>query len=142
MRIKFCQNIDVTDADIAFIELNNLTENSMEQLMKIYSSQDSQIIITVENHSDESTKASLDGRINNHLVTSSAKYLDGAIVSPSLERYWLTFKFQKALTRSSNWDLIETRQNFINNCSDGVVQWGHLLNEMAFILGFAPKYGA
>jgi hypothetical protein len=141
-RIKFCQNIDVTDADINLIELNNLNQDSMEQLMKIYSSLDIQIIIAVESRSDESIRACLNGRISKHLVASSAEYLDGAVVSPSLQKYWLAFKFQNALTRPSNWDLIETRENFIDNCSDGIVQWGHLLNEIAFMLGFAPKYGA
>lgn len=89
-------------------------------------------------------------------VVASAGYLDGKLCKPSLyilcfsainwtgcrDRCWKVLKYQGKLTRPSVLSLDTNISDFIQECSDGITQWGHLVHEIAFITGFAPKYGA
>ncbi len=78
------------------------------------------------------------------LVTPSAFILDG-VDTGTLDtfRYWIVFKDHGPLTRANpRMNLAIDSLRFLKeNVSEGIVQWGHLINEIAFCVGLVNKYG-
>lgn len=68
-------------------------------------------------------------KLDNNLVIPSACFLDNTqILVSSFKKVWKFFKYTGELTRAGS--------------DEGIIQWGHLIHDLAFCLGHASKYGA
>lgn len=79
-------------------------------------------------------------RISHPHVSPSCNHLDGRPDQAATDRCWLAFKWQGLQTRLCP-VVPETPEQLIASATDGIMQWTQLVNELAFNLGLAPKYG-
>lgn len=85
MRILSGADLDSFQAaDILIVNTKDLTSDYFEKLMRIYAAEDIQVIIAYEYRINALMKDTIKTRIDNPLVISSTKYLDGSILPISL----------------------------------------------------------
>lgn len=97
-------------------------------LLDLPCSQDEVCIVVQEFAPSKGQRNALLADLSTELVLPSGLYLDGRVVDVSTDRVWSMLKWEGRLTRS--------------RADEGITQWGHLMNEVAFCLGHASKYGS
>lgn len=124
----YCMNYCLQMHPRMHIRVFETTPSSIASLLEEAIEHTDHVIVSYDCSRDPGDQKAVEMALENDLVTPSVYFLNGEQIKVVNRKKIMKFYKRIGQLTRSNWH-------------EGVLQWGHLMNEMAFCLALAPKYG-